>query len=135
MPNVLSPRDLVSRPDNMDETVPHTHNFMHYSHGFNHFHIHPLYHRHYLQSRRQIKLSQFTGSYMSAFENHWHSGPLHILLHLQTINSITASRSDILSNNSCPSSIIHSCPSWLLVSFFGVQNIFSIHIFFHNWTA
>ena len=23
-PNVLSPRDLVSRPDNMDETVPHT---------------------------------------------------------------------------------------------------------------
>ena len=24
MPNVLSPRDLVSRPDNMDETVPHT---------------------------------------------------------------------------------------------------------------
>ena len=25
MPNVLSPRDLVSRPDNMDKTVPHTH--------------------------------------------------------------------------------------------------------------
>ena len=24
MPNVLSPRDLVSRPDNMDETVPHS---------------------------------------------------------------------------------------------------------------
>ena len=24
--NVLSPRDLVFRPDNMDETVPHTHN-------------------------------------------------------------------------------------------------------------
>ena len=23
MPNVLSPRDLVSRPDNRDETVPH----------------------------------------------------------------------------------------------------------------
>ena len=23
--NVLSPRDLVSRPDKMDETVPHTH--------------------------------------------------------------------------------------------------------------
>ena len=23
MPNVLSPRDLVSRPDNMDEAVPH----------------------------------------------------------------------------------------------------------------
>ena len=23
--NVLSPRDLVFRPDNMDETVPHTH--------------------------------------------------------------------------------------------------------------
>ena len=23
--NVLSPRDLVSRPDRMDETVPHTH--------------------------------------------------------------------------------------------------------------
>ena len=25
MPNVLSQRDLVSRPDRMDETVPHTH--------------------------------------------------------------------------------------------------------------
>ena len=25
MPNVLSPRDIVSRPDRMDETVPHTH--------------------------------------------------------------------------------------------------------------
>ena len=25
VPNVLSPRDLVSRPDNMDETVLHTH--------------------------------------------------------------------------------------------------------------
>ena len=24
MPNVLSPRDLASRPDNMDETVLHT---------------------------------------------------------------------------------------------------------------
>ena len=24
MPNVLSPRDLVSKPDNMDETVLHT---------------------------------------------------------------------------------------------------------------
>ena len=24
VPNVLSPRDLVSRPDKMDETVPHT---------------------------------------------------------------------------------------------------------------
>ena len=24
MPNVLSPRDLVYRPDNMDETVQHT---------------------------------------------------------------------------------------------------------------
>ena len=24
MPNVFSPRDPVSRPDNMDETVPHT---------------------------------------------------------------------------------------------------------------
>ena len=23
VPNVLSPRDLVSRPDNMDKTVPH----------------------------------------------------------------------------------------------------------------
>ena len=27
VPNVLSPRDLVFRPDNMDETVPHTSNF------------------------------------------------------------------------------------------------------------
>ena len=26
VPNVISPRDLVSRPDNMDETVPHTAN-------------------------------------------------------------------------------------------------------------
>ena len=25
MSNVLSPRDLVSRPDNFDETVPHHH--------------------------------------------------------------------------------------------------------------
>ena len=25
VPNVLSPKDLVSRPDNMDETVLHTH--------------------------------------------------------------------------------------------------------------
>ena len=24
VPNVFSPSDLVSRPDNMDETVPHT---------------------------------------------------------------------------------------------------------------
>ena len=24
VPNVLSPRDLLFRPDNMDETVPHT---------------------------------------------------------------------------------------------------------------
>ena len=24
VPNVLSPRDLVSRPDNIDKTVPHT---------------------------------------------------------------------------------------------------------------
>ena len=28
VPNVLSPRDLVFRPDNMDETVPHTHNLI-----------------------------------------------------------------------------------------------------------
>ena len=28
VPNVLSPRDLVFRPDNMDETVPHTHWYM-----------------------------------------------------------------------------------------------------------
>ena len=27
VPNVLSPRDLVFRPDNMDETVPHTMKF------------------------------------------------------------------------------------------------------------
>ena len=26
VPNVLSPRDLVFRPDNMDETVPHIYN-------------------------------------------------------------------------------------------------------------
>ena len=29
VPNVLSPRDLVFRPDNMDETVPHTKNHKH----------------------------------------------------------------------------------------------------------
>ena len=28
VPNVLSPRDLIFRPDNMDETVPHTLNIM-----------------------------------------------------------------------------------------------------------
>ena len=28
VPNVLSPRDLVSRPDNMDDTVPHTHSYV-----------------------------------------------------------------------------------------------------------
>ena len=28
VPNVLSPRDLVFRPDNMDETVPHTVHFL-----------------------------------------------------------------------------------------------------------
>ena len=27
VPNALSPRDLVFRPDNMDETVPHTENW------------------------------------------------------------------------------------------------------------
>ena len=28
VPNVCSPRDLLTRPDNMDETVPHTHKYM-----------------------------------------------------------------------------------------------------------
>ena len=28
VPNVLSPRDLVSRPDIMDETVPHKRHFI-----------------------------------------------------------------------------------------------------------
>ena len=27
VPNVLSPRDLVFRPDNMDETIPHKNYF------------------------------------------------------------------------------------------------------------
>ena len=27
VPNVLSPKDPVSRPENMDETVPHTHTY------------------------------------------------------------------------------------------------------------
>ena len=31
MPNVLSPRDLISRPDNMDETVPHYKGFIHHN--------------------------------------------------------------------------------------------------------
>ena len=35
VPNVLSPRDLVFRPDNMDETVPHF--FRHFVPGFNQF--------------------------------------------------------------------------------------------------
>ena len=26
--NVCSPRNLLARPDNMDETVPHTHKYM-----------------------------------------------------------------------------------------------------------
>ena len=30
VPNVLSPRDLVFRPDNMDETVPHTQVYTNY---------------------------------------------------------------------------------------------------------
>ena len=29
VPNVLSPRDLVSRPENMDKTVLHTQNILH----------------------------------------------------------------------------------------------------------
>ena len=98
---------------------------------FNHFHIHPLYHRHYLQSPLQSNYHNLlSGSYMRAFENHWHSVPLHILLHLHTVSSITTSASDILSNNSCPSStcIIHPCPSWLLVSFFGSKYIFHTHL-------
>ena len=28
VPYLCSPRDLVTRPDNMDETVPHTHTYM-----------------------------------------------------------------------------------------------------------
>ena len=28
VPNVCSPGDLLARPDNMDETLPHTHNNM-----------------------------------------------------------------------------------------------------------
>ena len=28
VPNASSPRDLLARPDNMDETVPHTHKNM-----------------------------------------------------------------------------------------------------------
>ena len=31
VPNVLSPKDLVSRPDNMGETVPHTLYLRHHS--------------------------------------------------------------------------------------------------------
>ena len=101
---------------------------MHYSYDFNHFHIHPLYHRHYLQSPRQSNYHNLLVlNNMSAFENHWHSVPLHILLHLHTISSITTSGSNILSNNSYPSSIIHPCPSWLLVSFFGSKYIFHTH--------
>ena len=34
VPNVLSPRDLVSRPDNMGETVPHTQS-IHYEQNSN----------------------------------------------------------------------------------------------------
>ena len=31
VPNVLNPRDLVSRPDRMDETVPHTYQSSHFT--------------------------------------------------------------------------------------------------------
>ena len=103
-------------------------NFMHYSHDFNHFHIHPLYHRYYLQCSPSIKLSQFIGSYMSAFENHWHSLPLHILLYLHPISYITTSGSDILSNSSFPSITSIHVPLGCCYPFL-VQNIFSIHIF------
>ena len=34
VPNVLSPRDLVFRPDNMDETVPHTYLNSYHWQGF-----------------------------------------------------------------------------------------------------
>ena len=37
VPKVLSPRDLVSRPDNMDETVPHTHTQYPFLTKFKHF--------------------------------------------------------------------------------------------------
>ena len=36
MPNVLSPRDLVFRPDSMDETVPHTSANLHLGYIFGH---------------------------------------------------------------------------------------------------
>ena len=36
MPNVLSPMDLVFRPDNMDETVPHTYAKSRFSHDAAH---------------------------------------------------------------------------------------------------
>ena len=35
VPNVLSPRDLVFRPDNMDETVPHNSKIFPLSFPFN----------------------------------------------------------------------------------------------------
>ena len=38
VPNVLNPRDLVFRPDNMDETVPHTVYLMTQSISFPVFH-------------------------------------------------------------------------------------------------
>ena len=39
VPNVLSPRELIFRPDNMDETVPHT--FSHpYLYAMHHGDIH-----------------------------------------------------------------------------------------------
>ena len=40
VPNVLSPRDLVFRPDNMDETVPHTSIPRAYGHPF---FVHQIY--------------------------------------------------------------------------------------------
>ena len=39
VPYVLSPRDLVFRPDNMDETVPHTHI---HTHIHTHTHAHKI---------------------------------------------------------------------------------------------
>ena len=35
VPNVLSPRDLVFRPDNIDETVTHTHFYLISKHNIN----------------------------------------------------------------------------------------------------
>ena len=103
-------------------------NFMHYSHGFNHFHIHPLYHRHYLQSPRQSNyhnLLVLTGVHLK-------TTGIHCLCTFYCIYTQSAP-SRLGGQTSCQIIAVHLISSihvplgcWYP---FLVQNIFSIHIF------